>query len=95
MPVKIHRPVFDAENFQPHSGAAVENQVIFKIIHAPRTNVFQIPAAKLSQPAFQWLLRQTFNRAVNRLEKAQRSFRIIFADVLKVADDVQFGIVAD
>ncbi len=92
---KIHRTVFDAENFQPRSGKAIENQVIFKIIHAPRTDVLQILAAKFSQPAFQWLQRQIFNRAINRFEKIKRGFRIVFADVLKLAERIQFGGVTD
>jgi hypothetical protein len=75
---KIHCAVFDTENLQPHSGEAVENQVIFKTINTPRTDVLQIPAAKFPQPAFQRLQRQIFNRTVDRLEKAQRGFGIIF-----------------
>jgi len=62
--------MLDAENLQSHSGKAVENQVIFKIIHASRTDVLQIPAAKFPQPAFQWLQSQIFHCAVNGLEKS-------------------------
>jgi hypothetical protein len=87
--------VFDAKDFQSHSGKAVENQIIFKIIHAPGTDVLQIPAAKFSQPAFQWLQRQIFNRAINRFEKMKRGFRIGFTDVLEVAEGVQFSVVTD
>jgi hypothetical protein len=76
---KIHCAVFDAKNFQSHFREAVENQIIFKIIHAPRADVLQIPAAKFSQPAFQRLQRQVFNCAINRFEKPERGFGIVFA----------------
>jgi hypothetical protein len=92
---KIHRAMLDAENLQPRSGETVENQVIFKIIHTPRTDVLQIPAAKFPEPAFQRLPRQIFHRAVNCLEKATRRFGIVFADILEVAERVQFGGVTD
>ena len=36
---KIHRAVLEAENLQSPPGKAVENQVVFKTIHAPRTDV--------------------------------------------------------
>ena len=72
--------MLDTENFQSHSGKAIENQIIFKIIHSPRANVLQSFASKLSQPAFQRLQRQVFNRAINRFEKVNRGFRIVFAD---------------
>ena len=58
-------------------------------------DVLQIPAAKSSQSAFQRLQRQLFHRAIHRLEKAQRSLRIVFAEVLEVAKGVQFGVVAN
>ena len=87
--------MFDAENFQPRSGEAIKDQVVLKIIHAPRADAFQILAAKLSQPAFQRLQRQLFDRAINRFQKATSSFRVVFADVLEITERVQFGIVTD
>src|SRR6266702_2259050 len=87
--------MLDAENFQSRSGEAVEDQIVFKIIQAPRTDILQIPAAKFPQPALQRLARQVFNRTVNRLEKAQRGFGIAFVEVLEIAERVQFGGMTD
>ena len=87
--------MLDAEDFQAHSSKAVENQMVFKIIHAPRTDELQIPAAKFPEPAFLWLQRQLFHCRINRLEKSQRGVRIVFTDILEVTKRIPFGGVAD
>ena len=92
---KIHCTMLDAKNFQSHSGKAVENQIIFKIIHAPRTDVLQILAAKFSQPAFERLQRESLNRQVNRLQKTGCGGGVVFQDALEVTVGVQLGVVPD
>ena len=57
--------------------------------------MLQIAPAKMSQPAFEWLQRQVFHGVIHGFKKAERGVRIVFEDVLEIAERVQLGIVTD
>jgi hypothetical protein len=78
--------MLDAENFQSHSVETIKDQVVLKIIHAPRADVFQIPAAKFSQPAFERLPHESLNRQVNRFQKTGGGGGVVFQDALEVTE---------
>ena len=80
---KIHCTVFDAEDFQPGPGQPVEDQVVFKMVHPPRSDSLQVRTAKSPQPSFEWVNRQPFNGCVNCLKEAVCSIRVVLAEYWK------------
>lgn len=87
--------MLDTQNFQPHSGEPVENQIVLEIIHAPRSDIFQIFAWEFSQAAFQRLQGEAVNRPVNRFQKSKGGIWAVFQNALEVTAGVQLGIVSD
>ena len=87
--------MLDPEDFQSWFRETIKNQIVFKTVHPPGADVLQIAPAEMSQSAFERLQRQILHGMIHGFQKAARGVRIVFEDVLEIAERVQLGIVTD
>ena len=52
-------------------------------------------AAKFPQPSFKWQECEPFDGAVNGCQESQGRIRIVFVNVSKIAEGIQFGVMPD